>query len=169
MCFYLIAIGYLRKMRVKGFSFSLLLLSFLGNVFISSNTKATITHSSLTVSIDGLKNQKGQICFSLFASSRGFPNSGERALQANCVKVANAPIQITFNNLQAGSYAVAVIHDVNSDRTLNRNFLGIPTEGFGFSQNPIIQTGPPKFIDSVIIVSGQNTNIEIKLQYFLAS
>lgn len=160
-------IDYRRKMRVQRFSFSILLL--LANLAISSGTKATITHSSLTVMVDGLKNQKGQICFSLFASSQGFPSSGDRALQANCVRVKSTPIEITFDNLQAGSYAVAVIHDANSDRTLNRNFLGIPTEGFGFSQNPIIQTGPPKFMDSVVIVTGKNTNIQIQLQYFLSS
>lgn len=73
----------------------------------------------------------------------------------------------TFDNLKAGSYAVAVLHDKKGDRQLKRNFLGIPTDGFGFSGNPAIVTGPPKFGDSAFVVAGPSTNIQIQLIYLL--
>nr|WP_245817423.1 DUF2141 domain-containing protein [Hydrococcus rivularis] len=76
------------------------------------------------------------------------------------------PQLVTFENLQPGSYAVAVLHDANNDGEANRNALGIPVEGFGFSRNPVIRTGPPKFNDAVVLVLGSSTKIQIQLNYF---
>ncbi len=68
--------------------------------------------------------------------------------------------------MKAGNYAVAVFHDQNNDRILNNNVFGIPKEGFGFSRNPEIRTGAPKFSEAAFLVAGPNTNIQIQLKYF---
>lgn len=122
-----------------------------------------LNKSALNIKLDGLKNQRGQVCLSLFASSKGFPDSKNGAVEAKCVKITNTAMLITFNNLKVGNYAVALFHDVNGDGKLNRNALGIPTEEFGFSQNPAIITGLPKFSDSAVLVAG-STNIQIQLK-----
>ena len=67
--------------------------------------------------------------------------------------------------MKPGNYAVALIHDANADGILNSNSFGMPTEGFGFSNNPLILTGPPKFNNAAVAVAGANTDIQIKLQY----
>lgn len=121
--------------------------------------------SSLTVEIDGLKNRNGEVCLNIFASSRGFPNRREDALQRQCVPIKEVPLQVTFNNLAPGSYAVAAFHDTNGDRQLNRNFLGMPVEGLGFSGNPTIRTGPPAFGECVFVVAGAKNSLQIQLQY----
>jgi uncharacterized protein (DUF2141 family) len=121
--------------------------------------------SSLTVEIDGLKNRNGEVCLNIFASSRGFPNRREDALQRQCVSITEIPLRVTFNNLSPGSYAVAAFHDANGDHQLNRNFLGMPVEGLGFSGNPIIRTGPPRFGECVFVVAGANNSLQIQLQY----
>ncbi len=140
-------------------------LSLLGNLLISKNTEATTT-GSLTVNLEGLNNQTGQVCLSLFSSEQGFPDSEEKALESECFQLENNLTKITFENLSPGNYAVAVFHDVNSDRILNVNSLGIPTEGFGFSRNPTILAGIPKFRDTAVAVTSPQKNIQIKLQYF---
>ncbi|MBW4449471.1 MAG: DUF2141 domain-containing protein [Spirirestis rafaelensis WJT71-NPBG6] len=144
---------------------SLLLLTAVINLTALQEAKA-VSNSSLTVTIDGLKNQRGQVCLSLFSGGRGFPGSSDRAVAARCVKLENAPLTVKFDNLKAGNYAIAAFHDANGDGTLNRNPLGIPTEQFGFSQNPKILTGAPKFGDSAFLVAGPETNIQIKLLNF---
>ncbi|MBD2326488.1 DUF2141 domain-containing protein [Alkalinema sp. FACHB-956] len=121
--------------------------------------------SDLVVEIDGLKNQKGQVCLSLFSSSKGFPSNGTQAVRSQCVKITSDAPQITFSNLRAGSYAVAVLHDANSDNQLNRNALGIPTEGFGFSRNPAIRAGAPKFSEAAVVVAGPNTSLQVQMKY----
>ncbi|EAZ89686.1 DUF2141 domain-containing protein [Crocosphaera chwakensis] len=144
---------------------SAFLLPFLGILSASVPANAKF-NSNLTVEIDGVSDRQGQICFSLFKSSRGFPDSGNDAVDKRCVKITETPPKITFNDLPPNTYAVAVFWDNNSDGELNRNFLGVPTEKFGFSSNPVIRTGPPKFSDSAILITGKNQVISIKLQSF---
>jgi uncharacterized protein (DUF2141 family) len=145
-----------------------LVFAILGNLVLLPQANANL-NGNLSVNIDGFNNQKGQVCLSLFSSSKGFPDNGKRAIKAQCIKIGQIPQTVIFPNLKAGNYAVAVIHDANGDNTLNRNSLGIPTEGFGFSQNPIIRTSAPKFGDAAVLVAGSSTDIKIQLQYFLGS
>ncbi len=138
----------------------LCLSAFIVPVSVQAQSK-----SKITLIIDGFTNKNGQACISVFASNKGFPSNGNDAIQKRCVNITEIPVVMTFDNLQPGSYAVAVLHDANRDNMANRNGLGIPTEGFGFSQNPAILTGPPKFNDAAVVVAGDNTNINIKLKY----
>ncbi|ACC83019.1 DUF2141 domain-containing protein [Nostoc punctiforme] len=149
-----------RKLRV-----GMLLLAVVGNLAWSLSAKANF-NGKLTLEIDGLKNKEGQVCVSIFASSEGFPSDRDRGFQKQCTKITDTPLPITFENLKAGSYAVAVFHDQNNDRILNSNVFGIPKEGFGFSRNPEIRTGAPKFSEAAFLVAGPNTNIQIQLKYF---
>ncbi|HIK04051.1 MAG TPA: DUF2141 domain-containing protein [Trichormus sp. M33_DOE_039] len=149
----------LKKMTV-----SVMLLAVLGNLAWSSNAKANF-NGKLTVEIDGLKNQNGQICVSIFASSQGFPSDRKRVLKSQCSPIGETPLKVSFDSLKAGSYAVAVVHDQNSDRTLNRNNLGIPIEGFGFSRNPEVRTKAPNFSEAAFVLAGPDTSIQIQLKY----
>ncbi len=135
---------------------SFLLLAVAGNTMVSPAKAAS--DSNLTVTVSGLKNQRGRVCLSLFASGRGFPGS-KGAVQAQCVNATTTPLVVEFPNLKSGNYAVAVFHDTSGKGILRRNFLGIPTEEFGFSQNPTILTGAPKFEDAAVFVAGPKTDI----------
>ncbi len=143
-----------------------LLLSTGTGLMLHQPVNATLS-SNLTVEIAGLSETKGQVCLSLFSSGRGFPDSKDDAVDTQCVKITDKLLEVTFDNLEPRSYAVAVFWDDNEDGQLNRNFLGIPTEKFGFSSNPVIQTGPPKFGESAVLVIGKNTRISIQLRSLL--
>ncbi|OUL23187.1 hypothetical protein BV372_30120 [Nostoc sp. T09] len=142
-----------------------LLLAFVGNLAWALSAKANF-NGNLTVEIDGFKNKQGQVCASIFAKSQGFPNNRDRVLQRQCTKITDIPVKLNFENLPAGSYAVAAMHDSNEDLKLNRNSLGMPTEGFGFSKNPEVNSSAPKFSDAAIVLAGPNTSIQIHLKYF---
>jgi uncharacterized protein (DUF2141 family) len=143
---------------------TLSLLTVIG-AFTTAWTAHASRVSNLTVEIDGLKNRDGQVCLSVFSSSRGFPNQDKEAIQSQCTSIADLPVRVTFKDLRPGNYAVAVLHDANADNKANRNFFGVPTEGFGFSRNPAIRTRAPKFGESVFLVAGVNTDVQIQLQY----
>jgi uncharacterized protein (DUF2141 family) len=143
---------------------SLLLLAFVGNLAWTFSAKANFK-GNLSVEIDGFKNQQGQVCASIFGSNQGFPNDSDRVIQRQCTKITDIPVKLTFENLPAGNYAVAVMHDSNGDLKLNRNSLRMPTEGFGFSKNPEVRTSAPKFNDAAILLAGPNTTIQIHLKY----
>ena len=139
------------------------------------NTNTTLSLSptqkecknKLTIKILGIKSKKGQICLSLFNAQPGFPHDGNKAIKTDCIEITDTQETVNFSNLEPGNYAVAVFHDINHDGILNFNWLGIPTEGFGFSRNPYILTGLPKFEDSAVMVTDLETNIEVKLKYIL--
>lgn len=127
--------------------------------------------TQLAVEISGLKQPQGQVCLNLFDSRGGFPSDRDEALQTLCLDTPEdlseeLSLVATFEDLTSGSYAVSVFHDANSDGEFNRNFVGMPAEGFGFSRNPGVLTGPPDFGEAVVLVAGEETRIEIELSYF---
>jgi uncharacterized protein (DUF2141 family) len=144
-------------------------------VFLLSSTAALLSPevvqasflSNLTVQIDGLKNPSGQVCLSVFGSSQGFPDRSDRAVKSRCVKITDIPLTVTFEDLPAGSYAIAAFHDSTSSGQLRRGALGIPVEEFGFSGNPAILTGPPSFQDAAVLVVGRTTKVQIQLHSLL--
>ncbi|MDB9376204.1 DUF2141 domain-containing protein [Nodularia sphaerocarpa] len=148
----------------KKLGLSVILLAVMGNLAGTLSARANFK-GNLTVEIDGLRNTEGQVCVSIFANSQGFPSNSDRVLKKQCTKIADNSLKVTFDNLQAGSYAVAVIHDQNKDQILNRNNLGMPIEGFGFSRNPEVRTSPPQFKDAAFLLAGPNTVIQIQLKY----
>ncbi|MDB9305386.1 DUF2141 domain-containing protein [Nodularia spumigena] len=149
---------------VKKLGLSVLLLAVMGNFAWTSSARGNF-QGNLTVEIDGLRNTEGQVCVSIFANSQGFPNNSDRVLKRQCTKITDTSLKVTFDNLDAGSYAVALIHDQNKDQILNRNNLGMPLEGFGFSRNPEVRTSPPKFSNAAFLLAGPNTVVQIQLKY----
>jgi len=102
----------------------------------------------------------------LYQSSDGFPSLPEKAY-----RIANADIQqgsseVTFTDLPPGEYAVSLLHDENGNEKMDTNFLGIPREGYGTSNNAAAIFGPPKFKDARFILDKPVMNIEIKVKYF---
>jgi uncharacterized protein (DUF2141 family) len=156
---------YPRIFMTKPFSISAVCLGVFGSFFWAAQAQAS--SSNLDVEIDGLRNQRGQVCLSLFASSQGFPGESANAVDKQCVKITNTPLEVKFQNLRPGNYAVVVLHDINGDNKANRNLFGIPKEGFGFSRNPTIRFSAPKFSETAFTVAGPSTKIQIQLKYLL--
>ncbi|WP_205879150.1 DUF2141 domain-containing protein [Leptolyngbya sp. BC1307] len=138
--------------------------------------------SSLTVEVAGLKNTAGQVCFSLFESSEGFPQAEEAVIARQCVAASTATIEsatsadaleamagrlsVVFEGLESGTYAVSVLHDENEDSQINTGLFGVPTEGFGFSRNPTIRTSVPAFREAAVFVLGRRATTQIDLIYY---
>ncbi|NJR70121.1 MAG: DUF2141 domain-containing protein [Synechococcales cyanobacterium CRU_2_2] len=121
---------------------------------------------SVTVTVTNLRSSAGQICFSLFAGPEGFPGDGERAIAKGFTRANGDGLAYTFPNLKPGEYAIALFHDENNNGILDKGFLGIPQEGFGFSQNPTILMGAPSFRATAITLERPQTEIQILLKYF---
>jgi uncharacterized protein (DUF2141 family) len=136
--------------------------------FSSANTAHAQTNASLTVVVNGIRHKNGEICFRIYNSEKGFPMSSSSEVQSGCTKITGSSVKKVFSGLKPGNYAVAVVDDQNGDRKLNKDFFGIPKEGFGISRNPIvsIQTGTPRFQQASFKIT-KNTTINIKMKYSL--
>lgn len=124
----------------------------------------------LTVVVNGINNQNGEICMGLYSSSQGFPMSTDDVIKSACVQPKGSTLTHEFSGLKPGNYAVAIVDDQNGDRQLNKDFFGIPKEGFGISRNPTVSivTGTPKFHDASILLQ-KSTKINILMKYSLDS
>lgn len=134
-------------------------------VLVSQTTTPTATGSTLTVEVAGLRNARGQVCFSIFSNAQAFPQDPDRAIVNRCDKLTGTNMTSTFKGLKPGNYAVAILHDENLNRKDDRNFLNVPTEGFGFSKNPAVRLKAPSFDETAIPVTGATTSTKINVTY----
>jgi uncharacterized protein (DUF2141 family) len=123
--------------------------------------EAAICQGRVEADIIGLKNDKGICRACLFNSQASFNGVAGEPLQCVAVPVKNGVTQIAFSNVLAGIYAVFVFHDANSNNKMDKNFIGIPKEGYGASKNKLPFAGAPTFNDNKFTVENKSV---IKLQ-----
>ncbi len=138
------------------------------SLFVASFTMFVLTAYAqawtLTVKSSGINNPQGLISIGVYSDEEGFPDKGKEYKGAE-VEVNGKTVNYTFKDIPSGTYAVATIHDVNSNGKLDTNFLGIPTEGYAFSNNLFGAFGtPPAFKDASFKLE-EDKIIEIKIDY----
>jgi uncharacterized protein (DUF2141 family) len=122
---------------------------------------------TLRIHVDGLRNSSGVVGSTIFKSPDGWPEDNSKAFLHGPTPIAPGERQATavWEHLPPGDYGVAVIHDENSNHKLDRNFIGIPKEGFGFANNPHVGLSAPSFQAALVHVQCPATEITIHLQY----
>lgn len=122
---------------------------------------------TLRIHVDGLRNSIGDVGTTIFTSPDGWPEDNNKAFRHGPTAIPAGEKQLTavWENLPAGDYGVAVIHDENQNHKLDRNFLGIPKEGFGFANNPHVMLSTPAFKEALVHVACPATAITIHMQY----
>jgi len=120
----------------------------------------------LRVQVKKLRNTNGHVLISLFRNGEGYPDEPEKAFKKGKVNIVNGNAVLIFTNLPPGDYEVAVLHDENDDQKMNKSWLGLPSEGYGFSNNVMGMFGPPDVSKaSFSIAAGTQKIIEINTRY----
>jgi uncharacterized protein (DUF2141 family) len=97
------------------------------------------------VKVLNIRNSTGTVACALFDSPVGFPIEALlSAMNVMVIKVRNTKARCDFEDIPPGTYALAVFHDENMNGKLDTNWLGIPKEGYGFSNDvkPLLGTPP---------------------------
>jgi uncharacterized protein (DUF2141 family) len=121
--------------------------------------------ADLKVHIIGLRSTQGVMRLSLYDQAETFLQAEGRLVSANLMRLQAAGASICFADLPPGQYAITVHHDENNDGKLNRNFVGIPLEGYGFSNDARSTLGPPSFTKAAVTLQNQDQVITITLRY----
>ena len=129
---------------------------------------ASAAHAQAKViaTITNLRNNNGVCRVCLFDNATAF--TGEKGAPVQCVDaaVSNRGSEAVFQNISPGAYAIAVFHDANKNNKMDKNFLGIPKEGYGASQNKLPFASAPEFDDNKFITADKTTTtVRIKLRY----
>jgi uncharacterized protein (DUF2141 family) len=124
------------------------------------------TFSELIIKISGMKNQNGKMNIALYNKLEGF-NDPSYVFKDFFLLIDQSPMIVTIDSLPAGEYAFGIFHDENDNQILDQNFLGIPKEGFAFSNNAMGSFGPPTYNQAkfMIPVKSKITQL-IELKFF---
>jgi uncharacterized protein (DUF2141 family) len=125
-------------------------MSFIGN---------TQEKSKLIIDFELLKYNEGKLFIAIYNNEESFL---KKPVIGTVVEVNNGKATATFKNLKLGEYAVSSFYDKNDNGKLDTNFLGIPKEPTGVSNNPKPRMGPPRYKDAKFIFSSTNNRIKIK-------
>jgi uncharacterized protein (DUF2141 family) len=128
-------------------------------------SNAALPSGNIHVVVEGIDNIGGQLGILLFEQEDGFPSDERKALQMVLLPLDGASLRYSFLELPYGKYAVSVMHDTNMNDKLDTNFLGIPKEGVGISNNVKGTFGAPKFKDASFDLNGSDVTTTIELSY----
>ncbi len=117
--------------------------------------------SDINIDISNIKNNTGNLMIGLFSSKDTFLTNKYKGLK---LKAKVNSIRCKFENIPNGTYAIAVYHDENMNHKLDKNFFGIPKEGYGFSNNAKPMFGPPSFEKAQFKLDG-NYHAQINMKY----
>ncbi len=132
-----------------------------GDVSTASAGDAT---ARVDVNVGTFRNTKGWFGCRLYSSPAGFPKEPTSKQQQKAI--TGTTVGCTFEGLPAGTYAVSVMHDENANGKLDSNFLGIPTEGYGVSNNHTHALSAPTWDESKFEVKdGESVRLGIGLRY----
>ncbi|WP_010161621.1 MULTISPECIES: DUF2141 domain-containing protein [unclassified Sphingomonas] len=121
--------------------------------------------AELAVDVSNLRSTKGMVRVCLTADPDNFPACIDDA-NATTRSIPATTTSIRFGGLPHGTYAVAVIHDENNNHKLD-TFAGIPREGFGFSRNPTVRFGPPRFAAARFTLQSDADRQQVRMRYLL--
>jgi uncharacterized protein (DUF2141 family) len=140
------------------------LLSAVIAAVISPSVMAAAGTGTIDARVSGLRNDHGQVICTLFTSSDRFPDQSHEGTTI-VVPIQNREALCRFKNVRYGNYAIVAFHDENHDGEFNQNWLGMPKEGFGFSNNPGTLR-KPAFNDAKFNMDQPVTQVTIKLNYW---
>ena len=119
----------------------------------------------ITIHAVGLRNSKGDVVCTLCSSSDGYPGDCK---QKTVVKasITDEQADCVFPHKASGDYGASIFHDEDGSGKFKRNLLGIPQEGFGFSNNYHPKTRAPTWNEGKFNFSGGHKTITIKMIYW---
>ena len=119
----------------------------------------------MIIDIGPLRSSQGQVIVAVYDSEEGFPLNLNKAKLLRRVPVVGGQVELSFEGLPYGSYAVAAIHDENQNNTLDTSWIGLPKEGVACSNGAHGRFGPPSFEDAIFPFQSEGQVVALKMVY----
>ena len=130
----------------------------------SSNleNKTAIKNKVLTVTVSNLTSATSPVIISVYNSKNKFLGLNTQ-LKTYKVKPTSKTVSMQIKDIKYGEYAIALYQDVNNNGHIDKNFIGVPTEGYGFSNNIEPSVKAPSFTDCKFDYSASANTVKISL------
>ncbi len=142
----------------------LTVLLLLTACFAALGDARTIVKSKLIVRVTNVRSTKGKVGVAVFNTAKGFPNIPASFKRVR-VDIDGTTATAVIDDLEPGTYAVAATHDENNNDKMETNFLGIPKEGYGFSNDARGRLGAPSFNAAKFNLNDASQTVTIKMGY----
>ncbi len=119
----------------------------------------------LNLSIEQVRNSGGVITLTLYPDDQTKFLAPKGSLYVTRVKARAGTTGACIYLPKPGTYALALYHDENGNGKVDRNAIGIPQEGFGFSNNPTILMSAPSLKSVRFSVTGPSSSGKIQMKY----
>ena len=120
---------------------------------------------TIIVKINNCRSDNGLILIALYNSEQAYMNES-KAIEKKIISIKDQKATIKFENIPYGQYAFVFFHDENKNTKLDKNFMGIPKEGYGFSNAANGTFGPPSFSKSKFELKQAELTAEVNMGYF---
>ena len=159
-------IGFIERCKkkfedIKYILFTLIIFFSVHTMFAEGVEKSS-NKGTLIVKINGFVNNKGECRFAL-DNLKAVYESDDSVYIGKVISIVNNEVYLEIKSLHFGNYAIKVFHDENSNGELDSNFLGIPLEDYGFSNNASSWFGPPSWERAKFLFNDKEMNIEISV------
>ena len=146
-----------------------IMLSTIGDLHLTGRAEATpICQSSgipIWITIEKVRSSNGTIKVELYSGEAEKVPDKKNKVDRKRIQALQGETKLCLNAPSEGNYSISLYHDENDNKKLDRNFIGIPREGFGFSNNPPLRLGMPEQIEMRFTVEHMAVNLRISVIY----
>ncbi|MEX6627345.1 DUF2141 domain-containing protein [Tenacibaculum salmonis] len=134
----------------------------LAGIFIIIGILNSISQEKHTVTLHfkGMKSDKGSLYIAIYNKEDRFL---KEPLKGSIIKIIDKKARVVLKDITVGTYAVSAFHDVNDNKKMDTNFIGIPKEPIGISNDAKGFMGPPKYKDAKFKVT-ENVVLTINIK-----
>lgn len=122
--------------------------------------------AALKVSVSGMRSASGNVTITIYPDDAAHFLDGKFKVARQTLPVTLPVTTACFVLPAPGIYAVALFHDENANGHLDTNALGIPTEGYGFSNNPTLYFGPPDLSRVRFAAHPGDNRVDVRMKYY---
>ena len=153
-------------LKINKIAFILYFLLIPFGIAVSINSKKTSVPILISVTIKDIKTSNGQILMGIYKDDVSFDKElPYKKVQAFKTKISNGTLVVEVK-LEPGKYGISLMDDENFNGKMDYNFIGIPKEGFGFSNYYHTGLTKPKLKSFLFeVIENKNTKVEVKMKY----
>ena len=142
----------------------LLIFSLIGCTdSLAVNGSSRASEGTIIIDIEKGQSTEGKIRVAVFDNKAAF-NKSEGPLKGKVINPTDH--QLEFSDIPYGTYAIAAYHDLNNNGKLDKNMLGIPTEPYAFSNNPVVKWEAPTYEDAQFNLNQAKLKLNLKLKFW---
>jgi len=137
------------------------ILAFMTVHGVAAAPVALADAGSLRIDIQALSSRDGHVLIALYDNAKAYDKDGEPLRKDKLAIDDELQARWVIDDLEPGEYGVGLFHDLDDDGELDSNFVGMPTEPYGFSNNARAPFGPPAYDKITFTFDGQDMTLTI--------